>query len=174
MKIGFVDCLDSRIDAFELFSKMVENQADVQVVRGVATDMLKIPVAAKRLFGSDYADVVVVFAQMSSEAKPLIDLLHSKVIDVELAHSKYVFFCLVYDEEWRTNEQLGNLTNQRLKETLELVVSMQREQEALRPSAPPATGGGMDMFGIPGQAEDESSEREAQDLVGDDDVHSLF
>ena len=173
MRLGFVDCLDSTIDAFDLIGKLAEQQADVQLVRSVSPDALKIPVAAKKLFAEEYVDAVLAFAQVPSDDKTALDILLDKTIDVELAHSKFVFLCLVFNEEWRSQDQLGKLAHDRLVQSLDLILAVHREQYALKPQTPPATGGGMDMFSVPGEsAQADDSEKEAHDLLGDE--HTLF
>ncbi len=158
MRIGFVDVSQNKLDAFEACSQMCsERVSDVTLERFTAPDLLKIPLAAKRLL-DEGADAALVFLTASSQDAHGIDLVHEKVIDVELASGKFVFLAIVYDDEWRSQEQLQTATEERLVAALEALFNSVHSPASLAPSpqAPAPADGAMGMFG--GSAPQESEE----------------
>ncbi len=122
-KIGFVDCLSNAFDSFELATAIIEkNYAGTTLQRLTAPEILKIPVCAKKLLVSD-ADAVVVFATAVPEADyDSLHLLLEKTIDLEVAHQKYVFYCVVSEEEFSSQTDFEVIASKRLDGVFDLVL----------------------------------------------------
>jgi riboflavin synthase len=139
----------------------VAKVANPEVMRFTAPDVLKIPACAKRMF-SEGAEAVVVYLNATTEDKHALDLVHEKIIDLEMDYGKFVFFCIVFRDEWRTEEKLAELSAQRLEELIELIAKIVHAPELAQPvNVPPEVGAGMAMFS-----------REPQ--IDEDEAHGLF
>lgn len=98
MKIGFIEVLGSRVDAFSLASSIFEKKtSNIQLSRVVAPELLKVPVAGKKLFAEESVDAVMVFIETHAEAEEeqSLALIHEKMLDVEIYYGKYAFFCIL-------------------------------------------------------------------------------
>ncbi len=123
MRLGFVDCASNLMDPLEAFSKMAEEKvSNISVERRTAPDFLKIPLVAKKLL-SQGVEAAVVFLIIGDGDWAAVSLVHEKIIDVELAAEKYVFFCIVSEDEFSSNEQLESLVESRFKTLLDLIVN---------------------------------------------------
>lgn len=149
MRIAFVDVSANKLDAYEACTQMCgERVAGVSLSRFTAPDLLKVPVCAKRGF-DEGADAALIFITAGSGDSHSLDLVHEKIIDVEIATSKFVFLAVVFDDEWRSQEQLVQVTEQRLAHVLETLFNSVHAPSEIAPS-PPAEGA-MSMFGAPTQ-----------------------
>ncbi|MBI5229548.1 hypothetical protein HY991_05535 [Candidatus Micrarchaeota archaeon] len=166
MKIGLIDCIYNKIDARDMASKILESKIpDLEIIRFSAPDSLKVPVAAKKMF-SEGADVILVFLTVGAEEKEALDLVHEKIIDVEVYFGKLVFFCILFDDEWRREEQLGELSEKKLAASVELISRIVHAPEMARQMASaerkevsPALGEALNFMNQPTEEED---------------IHSLF
>ncbi len=181
MKLGFVDCASNLMDPYEAFSKMAEEKvANLSSVRLTASDILKVPLTAKKLL-SQGADAAVVFLIISDEDWAAVSLVHEKMIDVELATEKYVFFCIVSQDEFSNNEELEMLVESRFKTLLDLAVnSLNAPSEVSKAIGDEQMAGAFSALAglsaaVSGQ-EDEGtgSLGEMPSQKEEDDVHSLF
>ena len=102
MKLAFIEVAGNKLDAFEACTALCESHvADVTLTRITAPDLLKIPVCAKRAL-EEGAEAALVFYTTTAEDSHALDLIHEKIIDVELDSRKFVFFALVFEDEWRS------------------------------------------------------------------------
>lgn len=177
MRIGFVDCSANKLDAYEIVVQALESKtSDVSISRETAPGLLKVPVAVKRLF-NEGVDSCLVFLTASSEETTSIDLLHEKLIDVEVSSAKYAFLCIVFDDEWHTPSQMEEVIVRKLAQAIEEVVKMTRAP-AVAPEQPPASG--MEVFdaGAPPEPDEAmaTGERAGQGSGrrDDDGMHRLF
>ncbi len=181
MRIAYVDCASNVVDAFEAFShKAEEAQANTSVARATAPDFLKLPICTKKLLSG--SDLAVVFLTIDSEDWQAMALVHEKMVDVELATDKYVFFCIVSSDEYNSNEQLEALIEQRYDTLLELIVNVFNSPAAVsqvignaeQSQAIEALSGAMGMFSAPTQTEEGHGELPPGPGGEEDDAHSLF
>ena len=184
MRIAYVDCASNVVDAFEAFYHKAEQaQANTSVARITASDLLKLPICTKKLLAGN--DVAVVFLTIDSEDWQALALVHEKMVDVELATDKYVFFCIVSSDEYRSNQELEAIIEQRYDTLLELVVNVFNSPSAVsqvignaeQSDAIAALSGAMGMFSAPptGSMDDGQGEHPPSGPQGEDeDVHSLF
>ncbi|MEW5955491.1 MAG: hypothetical protein AB1626_03065 [Candidatus Micrarchaeota archaeon] len=130
LRIGFVDCMTNDADVFETATKAAgEVSPNVSLQRFTAPDVLKVPVCAKKLLAGG-ADVALAFLTLSEEDVDSFQLLLERAIDVELATEKFVFFCVVSRDEYRTKEQLAQVAERKLRAFIDLMVKLE-----LNPSA---------------------------------------
>ena len=154
MKLAFIDVAGVKLDAFEACTMLCESHvADVTLSHIVAPDVLKVPVCAKRAL-EEGAEAVVVFYTATAEDSHALDLVHEKVIDVELDSRKFVFFTLVFEDEWRTPTQLQEITHERLAQSLEALFRSVHPDSG-QEEAPAPQEGAMGMFGGDGQVPEE-------------------
>jgi len=119
MKIGFLDVASNKFNGFEVALKESEQQANVELARFSAPELLKIPVCAKKLFSEQGVDAVLCFIQANAEEdKDVLALVQEKIIDVEVDFGKFVFFCVVLDSEWRSEEQLARVAEQKIADCI--------------------------------------------------------
>ncbi|MFQ5405785.1 MAG: hypothetical protein ACE5DI_01365 [Candidatus Micrarchaeia archaeon] len=125
MRLAFIDCASNSIDPFEAFVQIArENAPNVQADRLTAPDILKVPVLAKKMLNAGN-DTAIVFLICGEEEWAELDLIHEKIIDVEISTEKFVFFSIISPEEYgKSKEQLEKLTEQKLKTALTLANSM--------------------------------------------------
>lgn len=138
MRIALIGVDGSKVDVAEAVAEFVsQNYADVELLRSTAPDILKVPAAAKRALGE--ADAAIVFATANAEDERAIDLIHEKIVDVEIATGRYVFLAIVFEDEGRTPEQLGNVALQRIEIELNRCLKSTRgslEPQATEPASP--------------------------------------
>lgn len=121
-KIGFLDCLSNAFDSSELASTIIDKEFPGNTVqRLTAPEILKIPVCVKKLLNSD-ADVVIVFVTASAEDFDSLHLLVEKTIDLELEFQKYVFYCVVSEEEFSTQAEFDQVAGERLAAFIDLAL----------------------------------------------------
>lgn len=121
-KLGFVDCISNAFDGLELANSVVEkNFAGTTLQRLTAPELLKIPVCVKKLLNSD-ADVVIVFVTAIPEDVDSLHLLVEKTIDLELEFQKYVFYCVVSEEEFSSEGQFKELAEKHLFGVIDLAL----------------------------------------------------
>ncbi|MFH0973705.1 MAG: hypothetical protein V1817_02885 [Candidatus Micrarchaeota archaeon] len=131
MKLGFLDVASNKFNGYEAAARECEQQANVAIARMTASEHLKIPVCAKKLFTEHGVDVVLAFVQANlDEDKDILMLVQEKTIDVEVECTKFVFFCVVLDEEWKSAEQLRAVAEQKLAAAILEIVSTMREHES--------------------------------------------
>ena len=183
MKIGFLEVASNKFNGFKAAVKEGEQQANVELVRLPAPEFLKIPVCAKKLFSEQGVDAVMCFIQASAEDdKDVLALVQEKIIDVEVDFAKFVFFCVVLDSEWRSEEQLARVAEQKIASCILEIISTVHEIEVAKPEA--RVGAGMNMFEQPGETEmespsfldsgSESSDSLGENESGEEDIHRLF
>lgn len=121
-KLGFVDCISNAFDGIELVNNVVEkNFAGTSLQRLTAPEILKIPVCVKKLLNSD-SDVVIVFVTAIPDDFDSLHLLVEKTIDLELAFQKYVFYCIVSEEEFSSEGQFKELAEKHLYSVIDLAL----------------------------------------------------
>ncbi len=176
MKIGFLDVASNKFNGFEVAVKESEQQANVELARLSAPEFLKIPVCAKKLFAEQGVDAVLCFIQANAEEdKDVLALVQEKIIDVEVDFGKFVFFCVVLDSEWRSEEQLARVAEQKIAACILEIISIVHEIEAAKPEA--RVSAGMSMFEQPGEsgeAELESPSFLEGGSESEEDIHKLF
>ena len=121
-KIGFVDCLSNSFDSFEIATTMIDKEfAGTSLQRLTAPEILKIPVCAKKLLGSGGGvDAVIAFVTATPEDFDSLHLLVEKTIDLELEFQKYVFYCVVSEEEFSNQAEFEKLASGRLAAFIDL------------------------------------------------------
>ncbi|MFA5246606.1 MAG: hypothetical protein WC408_01805 [Candidatus Micrarchaeia archaeon] len=125
MRIGFIDCAANKVDAFEVFSAITnENVAGAQLERRTATDLLKIPLCAKKLLNFG-CDIAVVFLTLCEDDLDAMSLVHEKMIDVELSTEKFILFCIISDEEYTSNEEFEALVETRMRTVLKIASQLE-------------------------------------------------
>jgi len=169
MKLGFVTLLSNKLEGTDVLQALASQQADVEIAVEKAPGLLKVPASAKKLFYDQSADVVLVFAQLSDDDRDALALVHEKIIDVEVAFGKYVFFAVVGDDEWRDDTSLQIVAERRLDAAFKQILA------TLHDIAQPPTSptGGLDAL-----APVESTESTAEELtnIGEEEteVKPLF
>ena len=124
MKIGFLDSIFNYADVFEKASEVIGSKsANVTVERMTAPHLLKIPVCSKMLF-SKGCDAVIVFLTILEEDIAELDLIHEKIIDLELQQEKFVFFCIVMQGEYKNEEELNKVMEERLGIIMDATVKL--------------------------------------------------
>ena len=171
MKIGFLGLATNRFKGEDVAARACEAQANVEFAKLNAPDLLKVPVCVKKLFSEHYVDSVLAFIQASAgEDTDSLALVHEKVIDVEVSNGKLVFFCIVGDNEWSTEEQLAELAEKKIFETVQKIVETTHGIEA---PTPPELGAAMGY--VTGEASPTTPNgAEPLDFLEDTDVHKLF
>ena len=96
----------------------------------------------------------------SEESHDAIALLHEKIIDVELSERKFVFLEALFDDEWKTDEELFALARSKTIDALRKIIRAPPQQTT--PQSPDWMPG---MPSAPSLAE--PSESEALDFMGD-------
>ena len=140
VKLGFLDVASNKFNGFDAAARECEQQASVTLVKMTASEHLKLPVCAKKLFTEQGVDVVLAFVQANlEEDKDILMLVQEKTIDVEIATNKFVFFCVVLDEEWRSAEQLRAVAEQKLAAAILEIVSTMREHQSTAAQSPEFT-----------------------------------
>ncbi|MEM0475320.1 MAG: hypothetical protein QW343_00820 [Candidatus Norongarragalinales archaeon] len=158
MKLGFLDVASNKFNGFEVAARECEQQASVALVKMTASEHLKIPVCAKKLFTEEGADVVLAFVQANlEEDKDILMLVQEKTIDVEVACNRFVFFCVVLDEEWRNAEQLRAVAEQKIAAAILEIVSTMREHQQTAAQSPEFSSA-LGMFNAPDYSLSQSSQ----------------
>lgn len=164
MRIGFVDCMTNKLDVREFVVKAFEEKsADAAVIAFSAPDLLKVPASAKKMF-FDGADAVLVYLNPGDEEKHAMDLVHEKIIDVEVEYGRFVFLCIVFEDEYRSEEQLKAISEKKLGDMIELIIKTVQVTGVVSQGEVPSSVGdalGMMTGETPAQEEEE-------------DIHSLF
>ncbi len=108
-------------DVFSVAARVAsERIANASLVRFTSPDVLKIPASAKKLF-QDGADVVIAFLTAVEEDRDALLLVYEKIIDVEVQYGKFVFFCIVGEEEWKKREDVSRVAEEKLRVIIDLV-----------------------------------------------------
>jgi riboflavin synthase len=159
MKLGFLDVASNKFNGFEAAARECEQQASVALVKMTASEHLKIPVCAKKLFTEQGVDVVLAFVQANlEEDKDILMLVQEKTIDVEIACNRFVFFCVVLDEEWRSAEQLRSVAEQKIAAAILEMVSTMREHQTTASQSPEFTSA-LGMFASNDYAQSQQSQQ---------------
>jgi riboflavin synthase len=114
MKIGFLDSIFNYADVFEDVVEVLNTKIPaVSIERMTVPHLLKIPLFSKLLFDKG-TDAVIVFLTMLEEDASELDLVHEKIIDLEIAEKKAVFFCIISDTEFKDEIELKSVLAHRL------------------------------------------------------------
>ncbi len=160
MRIGFLDCKTNTQDAYPVFRQLCDRQVGIDIDRLSAPNPFKVPAACKKLFDRQ-VDAVIAVVTTESDNDHELAFLRDKVADVEIAAGKYVF--LVIQDVNVLAEQLAADLDRALHEALEHL-----------PAQPPATSGGMDMFGNPGAPSGGSGSSASSASHDDEDVQDFL
>lgn len=121
MKIGFLDSVSNFRDVFPIAAKLAtEKIAGVELVRYTAPGVLKIPASAKKLFEQG-CDSVLVLVTVGEDEVDELSLVHEKTIDIELQYGRFVFYCILMKGEWKGEDDLNKLAEERITQCLELI-----------------------------------------------------
>ncbi|MFH0713908.1 MAG: hypothetical protein V1722_04685 [Candidatus Micrarchaeota archaeon] len=121
-KLGFVDCMSNAFDSLDLANSIIEKSfAGTTLKRLTAPEILKIPVCAKKLFSKD-CDAVIAFVTAIPDDLDSLHLLVEKTIDLELEFQKYVFYCVVSEEEFSTEAEFNKVTEKKLEAVIDLAL----------------------------------------------------
>jgi len=121
MRIGFLDCIMNAADVYDVALKIAsERMANTDMVRFTSPDVLKIPASAKKLL-QDGADVVIAFLTAVEEDHDALLLVYEKIIDVEIQYGKFVFFCILGEDEWKRREDIPEAAGRKLEVIIDLV-----------------------------------------------------
>ncbi len=172
MRVGFLDCKTNSKDAHAIFSPLVDQQANVQMVRLTAPNPFKVPAACKKLFAQG-VDAIVAVVTTESDNEHEMGFLRDKVADVEISEAKYVF--LVIEDVHVRDEQLSESLSRALRQALEYLPA--------ESSSSSASSGAMDMFSetaaaatgsLPGLSGGKPEEEEVKDFLDEGSGHKLF
>jgi len=168
MKIGFIDCSSNTIDGFAIAGKECEGQADVELVRVTAPDILKAPVCAKKAFSEHSTDAAIIYFECADEDADALALIHEKMIDVEIEHGKFAFFCVI----------LGNASEELVQERIADVVKRVLQHARSAPSIGQAldwmTGAATVMSGETAPSVPPSESEPMSFLEEEPGMHKLF
>ncbi len=176
-KLGFVDCISNAFDGLELASTIVDKEfAGTTLQRLTAPELLKIPVCVKKLLNSD-SDAVIVFVTAIPDDVDSLHLLVEKTIDLELAFQKYVFYCIVSEEEFSSEGQFKELAQKQLYGVIDLALKALHSPSEV--SSQIGSGVDFSMFaafaqGGSGDAEGARSASEAKPAEPQSGGNSLF
>ncbi|MFH1443086.1 MAG: hypothetical protein ABIG96_03565 [Candidatus Micrarchaeota archaeon] len=181
MKLGFLDSIFNYADVYEDAVKAIDAKIpSVNMDRMTAPHLLKIPLFSKMLFRNG-CDAIVVFLTMLPEDSAELDLVHEKIIDLEVAEGKGVFFCIISGDEFDNEGQLKEMMAQRLGLIAEAIAKIVASPSSLSGDiANTDLTNAMTMFGAPAeQAQEQKAEPEPteglQELdLGVDSSKSLF
>ncbi|MBU1196940.1 hypothetical protein KJ765_00355 [Candidatus Micrarchaeota archaeon] len=180
MKVGFLDSIFNYADVFETAADTLhEKIANCSVERFTTPHLLKIPVCSKLLFDKG-CDAILVFLTALPDDFDEIRLVQEKIIDLEVAEKKFVFFTVVSDSEFKNEERLIELTKERvaiIADALQKVV--QAPSELAGNIADNSMTNAMDMFSVPSaETQDPLSSDSAEDamssVLGEEEGKSLF
>lgn len=109
MRLGFLDSIFNYADVYEDAVGVLNTKLPaVNIDRMTIPHLLKIPLFSKLLFDRG-ADAVIVFLTMLEEDAAELDLVHEKIIDLEIDEKKAVFFCIIADSEFKNEAELKSL-----------------------------------------------------------------
>ncbi|MEK6954644.1 MAG: 6,7-dimethyl-8-ribityllumazine synthase [Candidatus Micrarchaeota archaeon] len=131
MKLGFLDSIYNYADVYEAAVKVFETRIpSTTLERMTVPHLLKIPLFSKMLLRNG-ADAVIVFLTMLEEDAAELDLVHEKIIDLELDEMKPVYFCIIADSEFKDQAELEAIMEQRLGMIAEAVSKIQSSPSGL-------------------------------------------
>ncbi len=178
MKLGFLDSIFNYADVYETAVTVLDQRIpSVNLERLTAPHLLKIPLYSKMLFQKG-CDCVIVFLTMLPEDAQELDLVHEKIIDLEIAEGKPVFFCIISSEEFKEQKDL--------EAAMEAKLGMIAEAASKIVSAPASLSSdianseltnAMTMFSTMSESAGSESEPEITDdlgIDGDSGGRSLF
>ncbi len=164
-KIGFVDCLSNAFDSFEIATTVVDQSfAGTNIQRLTAPEVLKVPVCVKKLLASD-VDLVVAFVTASAEDFDSLHLVVEKTIDLELEFQKYVFYCVVTEQEYSNEEEFREAAKAKLQGIFDLAMKALSSPQDVSSQI----GSGLDFSLFASFAEGGAAQQAPQE-----DTHSLF
>ena len=165
MKIAFVDAATNKMDAFEACANYChENLADVEAVHVTTPELSKLPVGCKKAF-NEGADVVLAFATVS-EDEHVLQMVAEKIMQVELEAVRYVFLVTIFDDEYRSQEQLAQTSADKISGALEHITKTLRGAASIAaPTEEPPVE--MPDLGVALSTEQNSPQQPP-------DMHSLF
>ncbi|HLC47842.1 MAG TPA: hypothetical protein VJI13_02110 [Candidatus Norongarragalinales archaeon] len=181
MKLGFLDSIFNYADVYEAAVKVFEAKIpSTTLERMTVPHLLKTPLFSKMLLRNG-ADAVIVFLTMLEEDAAELDLVHEKIIDLELSEMKPVYFCIISDSEFKDQGELEAVMADRLGIIAEAVSKIVSSPSGLAGDiANQDMTSAMSMFGAFSSAvtEPETSSEQASSaldsLGGDDAGKSLF
>ncbi|MFH0971223.1 MAG: 6,7-dimethyl-8-ribityllumazine synthase [Candidatus Micrarchaeota archaeon] len=158
MKLGFLDSIFNYADVYEDAVKVLEQKIPaVTLDRTTVPHLLKIPLYSKMLMQKG-CDAIIVFLTMLEEDAAELDLVHEKIIDLELELTKPVFFCIIADSEFSNQEGLVEVMNERLGIIAEAVAKIVSSPGSLSSDiANQDLTNAMTMFGGSSAAPEDSS-----------------
>ncbi len=161
MKIGFLDSIYNYADIYEAAVKVLDEQIpSVTLERMTVPHLLKIPLFSKFLFNNG-CDAVIVFLTMLEEDADELNLVHEKIIDLELEQTKPVYFCIISDAEFKNQEELEVRMQERLKIIAEAVAKIVSSPSGLSSDiANQNMTNAMSMFGALSEATQEAASGE--------------
>lgn len=177
MKLGFLDSIFNYADVYEPAVKVLEAKIpSVVLERMTVPHLLKIPLYSKMLLRNN-ADAVIVFLTMMEEDSSELDLVHEKIIDLELSENRPVFFCIISDAEFKDQGELEAIMGERLGIIAEAVAKIVASPAGLSGEiANQSLTNAMSMFGAFSQAAesaDGTSPDTTSDLGGSSDALGL-
>ncbi len=179
MRIGFLDSIFNYADVYEEAAKVLEERIPaVSLERMTVPHLLKIPLFSKLLLKNN-CDAVVVFLTMLEEDASELDLVHEKVIDLEVEEGRPVYFCIIADSEFKDQEELVAVMAPKLGFIAEAVAKLVASPSGLSSDiANQDLTSAMSMFGgtaIAAEGQNETgSDLDAPDLGGAGEGKSLF
>ncbi len=132
MLVGFIDVASNKVDAYSLAQKASEELSpNISFTQLTSPDVLKIPATASKAFNLG-ADAVIIYLNMDTDDADSLDLVHEKLIDVEVKNAKYSYVTIVHQDEWSTPAELEAVTEKKLRAVLDLILKV----DSTQPSAP--------------------------------------
>ena len=183
MKLGFLDSIFNYADVYEDAVKAIDSKIPtVTLDRMTVPHLLKIPLFSKLLFKNG-CDAIVVFLTMLPEDSAELDLVHEKIIDLEVEEGKGVFFCIISGDEFENEDQLKEMLTQRMALIAEAIAKIVASPSSLSGDiANQDLTNAMTMFGgaphestqLDVSPEQQGSEGLQNLDLGEDDAKSLF
>ena len=117
MRIAFIFEDSGHGDALKkAAANAAEQSSGIEFVNSPVPELLKAPVIAKRALSDCECAIIVVHAE--SEMQDALSLLNSKIVDVELARDKLAFLEVVFDDDWKTEDELTGIAERKIKDAL--------------------------------------------------------
>jgi len=90
--LAYVDCVENNKDVYSTVRKIFDSLAsDVDVERGTAPEIEKIPVVVKKIIKRN--DIAFVFLNEDDENVERVKQVKTKIMDIECESEKFVIFC---------------------------------------------------------------------------------
>ncbi len=168
MKLVFVDAASNRVDGYRYFTEYCDaNIAGSETACVTAPELMKLPVAVKKAF-NEGAETVVAFATASGDEGSAMDLVSSKLLDVEIEAVRYAYLVVVFQDEYRSHEQLEAAVKQKIEAVLDQIAKGGRGSQPQEQDEAAATMPDLGFESSEGGSGAEGGEPAAEDM------HSLF